>query len=146
MYLKKQVIWNEFTLLILQKPFIALQYLSSIHYKLTIQPVTIYKYWLLRVLWLKLWLSRWSTEPSIFPRRSRGKIERNRDHRGSYSFNHCTSKSSQYLFYNTPNISKNCTIKLQTWMLQSTDDANTDSKNFYCAACSVVQSEMVTNY
>ena len=31
-------------------------------------------------------------------------------------------------------------------MLQSKDDANTDCKNFYCAACSVVQSEMVTDY
>ena len=31
-------------------------------------------------------------------------------------------------------------------MIQSTDDANTDCKNFDCAACSVVQSEMVTDY
>ena len=65
----------------------------------------VYKYWLLRVLWLKLWLPRWSPERFILPRRSRGKIERYGDHRGSHSFNHCTSKSSQYLFYNTPNIS-----------------------------------------
>ena len=30
----------------------------------------VYKYWLLRVLWLELWLPRWSPERSIFPRRS----------------------------------------------------------------------------
>ena len=96
----------------------------------------VYKYWLLQVLWLKLWLPRWSPKRSIFPRRrwspkhsvfprrSRGKIKRSGDHRGSQSFNYCTSKSSQYLFYNTPNISKYCTIKLQTWLLQSTDDRN----------------------
>ena len=28
-------------------------------------------------------------------------------------------------------------MKLQTWMLQSMDDANTDCENFYCAACIV---------
>ena len=45
-----------------------------------------------------------------------------------------------------PNLTEKTYIKLQTWMLQSTDDGNTDCKNFYCAACSVVQSEMVTDY
>ena len=99
----------------------------------------LYKYWLLRVIWLKLWLPRWSPERSIFLRRSRGKIERYGDHRGSHSFNHCTSKSSQYLFYNTPNISKYCTIiiKLHTWMLQSTDDANTDCNPKWLQAINV---------
>ena len=73
-----------------------------------------------------------------FPEAKPREIERYGDHQGSHSFNHCTSKNSQYLFYNTPNISKYCTIiiKLQTWLLQSTNDANTDCKNFYC--CSVV--------
>ena len=47
---------------------------------------------------VKLWLLRWSPERYIFPRRSRGKIERNGDHQGSHSFNHCTNKSSQYYF------------------------------------------------
>ena len=46
----------------------------------------------------------------------------------------------------TPQTFLNTVLKLQTWMLQSTDDANTDCKNCHCAACSVVQSEMVTDY
>ena len=34
----------------------------------------VYKYLLLGVQWLKLWLPRWSPERSIFPRRSQGKM------------------------------------------------------------------------
>ena len=44
----------------------------------------VYKYWLLRVLWLKLRLPRWSPERSKFPRRSRGKMERSGD-RGKWN-------------------------------------------------------------
>ena len=55
----------------------------------------VHTFWLLRVIWLNLRLPRWS------PQRGRGKLEHSRDRRGSQSFNHTMSKSSQYLFYNT---------------------------------------------
>ena len=59
-------------------------------------------------------------------------------------------KSSQYLFYNSPNVSLKAVLLLLSSDLNATIHGRREYRLqkllLYFAACSVVQSEMVTDY